>query len=78
MLSYCANLKAIRYKSTSLNRIVADKSHRVIVACVGSVERAKFKGIIRHHGSCGPSLTGKPSSVSSIFTHGTCRNVKNR
>ena len=29
---YCANLKAIRYKSTSLKRIVADKSHRVIVA----------------------------------------------
>ena len=31
MLRYCANLKAIRYESTSLNRIVADKSHRVIV-----------------------------------------------
>ena len=32
MLRYCANLKAIRYESTSLNRIVADKSHRVIPA----------------------------------------------
>ena len=32
MLRYRANLKAIRYESTSLNRIVADKSHRVIVA----------------------------------------------
>ena len=32
MLRYGANLKAIRYESTSLNRIVADKSHRVIVA----------------------------------------------
>ena len=32
MLRYCANLKAIRYESTSLNRIVADKSYRVIVA----------------------------------------------
>ena len=32
MLRYCANLKAIRHESTSLNRIVADKSHRVIVA----------------------------------------------
>ena len=32
VLCYCANLKAIRYESTSLNRIVADKSHRVIVA----------------------------------------------
>ena len=32
MLRYCANLKAIRYKSTSFNRIVADKLHRVIAA----------------------------------------------
>ena len=32
MLRYCANFKAIRYESTSLKRIVADKSHRVIVA----------------------------------------------
>ena len=29
--SYCANLKAIRYESTSLNRIVADKSHHIII-----------------------------------------------
>ena len=32
MLRYCVNLKAIRYESMSLNKIVADKSHRVIVA----------------------------------------------
>ena len=32
MPRYCANLKAIRYESAGLNRIVADKSHRVIVA----------------------------------------------
>ena len=32
ILCYCANLKAIRYESTSLNRIVADKSHHVILA----------------------------------------------
>ena len=32
MLRYCMYLKAIRYESTNLNRIVADKSHRVIVA----------------------------------------------
>ena len=31
-----------------------------------------------HHGSCGPSLTDKTSSVSLIFTHRTHRNVKNR
>ena len=32
MLRYCANLKAIRYKSTSFNRIVVDKLHHVIAA----------------------------------------------
>ena len=32
MPRYCANLKVIRYESTSLNRTVVDKSHRVIVA----------------------------------------------
>ena len=32
MLRYYANLKAIIYESTSLNRIVADKSQQVIVA----------------------------------------------
>ena len=32
MQRHCVNLKAIRYESTSLNRIAADKSHRVIVA----------------------------------------------
>ena len=32
MLRHCVNLKAIRYESTSLNRIAADKSHRVIAA----------------------------------------------
>ena len=34
MLRYCANLKAIGYESVSLNRIVADNSHRIIVALV--------------------------------------------
>ena len=42
MLRYCANLKAIRYESTSLNRIVADKSHRVIVALVLSSHINRF------------------------------------
>ena len=32
MLRYCANLNAMRYESTSFNRIAADKSHSVIVA----------------------------------------------
>ena len=32
ILRYCVNFKAIRYKSTSVNRIVADKLHHVIAA----------------------------------------------
>ena len=37
MLRYCVNLKVLRYEPTSLNRIVADKSHRVIVALLNCV-----------------------------------------
>ena len=43
MLRYCANLKAIRYESTSLNRIVADKSHSVIVALRIRVSEGHFQ-----------------------------------
>ena len=32
MLRYCANLKTIRYESMTLNRIEADKLHRITVA----------------------------------------------
>ena len=32
MLRYCVNLKAIRHKSITFNRIVADKLHHVIAA----------------------------------------------
>ena len=32
MLRYCANLKAIRYKSMSFNTIIANKLHHVIEA----------------------------------------------
>ena len=39
----------------------------------GKIQRNNYR-----HGSCGPSLTGKTSSVSLIFTHGTHRNVKHR
>ena len=37
----------------------------------GKIQRNNY-----HHGSCGPSLTDKTSSVSLIVTHGTHRNVK--
>ena len=39
----------------------------------GKIQRNNY-----HHGSCGPSLTGKTMSVFLIFTQGTHRNVKNR
>ena len=39
----------------------------------GKIQRNNY-----HHGNCGPSYTGKTSSVSLIFTHRTHRNVKNR
>ena len=38
----------------------------------GKIERNNY-----HHGNRGPSLTGKTSSVSLIFTHRRHRNVKN-
>ena len=51
--------------------------HLTISMCgeraTGKIERNNY-----HHGSCGPSLKGKASSVSLIFMHRTHRNVKNR
>ena len=50
MLRYCANLKAIRYESTILNRIVADKSHRVIVQLHCAIYRAdSFVLMLRYY-----------------------------
>ena len=40
---YCANLKAIRYESTSFNRIVSDKSHRVIAALAHSMVKKFYR-----------------------------------
>ena len=45
MLRYCVNLKEIRYESTTLNRIVAGKSHRVIVA-QSNIPYSLFRGLI--------------------------------
>ena len=39
----------------------------------GKIQRNNY-----HHGSCGPSLTGKTMSVFLTFTQGTHRNAKNR
>ena len=50
--------------------------HLTISMC-GQRATSKIQWNNYHHRSCGPSLTGKTSSVSLIFTHGTHRNVKN-
>ena len=39
----------------------------------GKIQRNNY-----HHGSCGPSLTGKTMSMFLIFTQRTHRNAKNR
>ena len=44
----------------------------------GQRETGKIQSNDYHHGNCGPSLTGKTSSVSLIFTQWTHRNVKSR
>ena len=47
------------------------------ISMLGQHATGKIQRNNCHHGSCGSSLTGKTSSVSLIFTHGTHRNVKN-
>ena len=44
-----------------------------VECATGKIQRNNY-----HHGSCGPSLTGKTMSVFLIFKQGTHRNVKNR
>ena len=58
ILRHCVNLKAIRYESTSLNRIVADKSHRVIIALARNVLQLGNLSNIRDSNS-----VRKPSKV---------------
>ena len=40
-------------------------------------EKGKIQRNNYHHGSCGPSLTGKTMPVFLVFTEGTHRNVEN-
>ena len=61
MLRYCANFKAVRYESMSLNRIVANKLHRVIVA---SVDKSVVSRWTRVGGS---RLVWDTSSLNPIF-----------
>ena len=59
MQPYCENLKAIRYESTSLNKILADKSHRVIVAFSGFDES-----------TCIPFVNIEVNSLRKSFSEG--------
>ena len=79
MSRHCANLKAIRYESTSLNRIVADKSQSVIVAYEGSAKSEwlntnirKLSAVIDHPSSARKWLLTSIKIIlyrSSLFTY---------
>ena len=62
------SLKILHYRAT-FHLTISMRGQRA----TGKIQRNNY-----HHGSCGPSLMGKASSVSLIFTHRTHRNVKNR
>ena len=84
MSRYCVNLKAITYESTSLNRIVADKSHSVIVAFVrcrlmGNQPWLQFQNgiwersiemivLIRSEGQCVPFFENWAQGQESLYT----------
>ena len=73
MLHYCANMKAISYESTSLNRIAADKSHRVIVAIVTRSELYDLKLYICE--PTNPEDGSKHSVDISRYTLNHCYNI---
>ena len=61
----------------TLIMVIRATFHLTISMC-GQRATGKIKRNNYHHESCGPSLTGKTSSVPLIFTHRKHRNVKNR
>ena len=60
MLLHCANLKAIRDESVSLNRIVADKLDRVMVPL-------KSQLVLLVFGLC-PLMNHSPRATTLIFS----------
>ena len=73
MLSYCANLKAIRYESTSLNRILADKSHRVIVALREIFTSNNFKTFLNGWARTNKPISERDSSIIIHVKHYICK-----
>ena len=59
--------------------VVALKANfNLTISTRGQRAMGKIQRNNHHHGSCGPSLTGKTVFVFLIFTQRTHRNVKNR
>ena len=56
--------------------VIKDTSHLTIFVR-GTRAKGKFQMNDYHHWNSRPSLSGRTSSVSLIFTHPTHRNVKN-
>ena len=63
---------------TTLWRLGSKATFHLTISMRGQRGTGKIQRNNYHHGSCGPSLMGKTSSVSLIFRHGMHRNVKNR
>ena len=74
MVRFPAQVKSVQ---SALSDLLKATFHLTISMCgqraTGKIQRDNY-----HHGSCGPSLTGKTMSVFLIFTQGTHQNVKNR
>ena len=70
----------ISYTETAINafRAMLKATFHLTIFMSGQRETGKIQRSNYHHGNRGPSLTGKTSSVSLIFTHQTHRNVKTR
>ena len=61
-----------------LRKVSIKATFHLTINMRGERARGKIQRNNYRHGICGPSLTGKTSSVFLIFTQGTHRNVKNR
>ena len=75
--SSCMNLTINNYKYRQ-SPVTFKPTFHLTISMRGERAAGKIQRNNYHHGSCGPSLTGKTMTVFFIFTQGTHRNVKNR
>ena len=73
--TYILQLKAISTLSSTMPSVKG--TFHLTISTRGQRATGKIQRNNYHHGSCGPSLTGKTMSVFLIFTQWTHRNVKN-